>query len=555
MTTGFDNISLGVLSSTNHNGYRNIAIGTAALASGSIYAPTNNVAIGFNALTNAQNCDGNFALGAQSLGACSTGSNNFMAGYFSGGAVTTGNYNSGLGYGSLNTITTGERNNGIGLGCGGGITTGSNNTFLGDSTAATGDYSYSTALGAGVTVTASNQIKIGTSLETTYIDGSFVVQKVQAANIRITDAIIANSNNTLVPTTAYVYRMIRTDDTLNNIALGDQAGELYTTGYNNISICGQANRLMTTGYDNISLGYLASTNHNGHRNVAIGTNTMSSSGLSTPNNCVAIGYSTMSNATNCTNNIAVGPLSLNSCSTGSNNIAMGYLSGGSITTGLFNCGLSYQALNTVTTGQYNIGVGVNSGAGIISGSYNTFLGDSTVATGDYSYSTALGAGVSVTGNNQIKIGRSQDTTYVDGSFIVQNVQAGNININGNIQVGTKYYPMLMSPGNINAATNWQTTPPAVFYGIQAFSITATTALTLPLSTSADVPDGLRIKFRRIGGTVTQVFNVIASTGDSVVATNSIGITSAGTSATLVPASTYEAEIYLSKTRKIWYCML
>jgi hypothetical protein len=217
--------------------------------------------------------------------------------------------------------------------------------------------------------------------------------------------------------------------------------------------------------------------------------------------------------------------------------------------------MGYGALNTITTGERNNGLGVGVGGNIITGSYNTFLGDSTGAFSDYSYCTALGAGVQCTASNQIKIGTSLETTYIDGSFVVQNVQAGNININGNIQVGTKYFPMLMSPGNINAATNWNSTPPAVFYGIQAFSITATTALTLPLSTSADVPDGLRIKFRRIGGTVTQVFNVIASTGDQVVATNAIGLTAAGTSATLVPASTYQAELYLSKNRKIWYCML
>jgi hypothetical protein len=240
---------------------------------------------------------------------------------------------------------------------------------------------------------------------------------------------------------------------------------------------------------------------------------------------------------------------------------VGFLSGGSITTGLFNCGISYQALNTVTTGQYNNGMGVNCGAGITTGSYNTFLGDSTGASGNYSYCMALGAGVVCTGNNQIKIGRSFETTYIDGSFVAQNVQASNIQISGNIQisnniiVGTQYYPMMMNPTNIGAATNWNSTPPAIWYGIQGFSISATTAITLPLSTSANVPNGLRIKFRRVGGTVTQILTVIASTGDQIMGTNAVALTSAGTSVTIVPASTYQAEIYLNKTSKIWYCML
>jgi hypothetical protein len=193
MTTGYENVSIGVQSSLNHNGFRNIAIGIGALSSQIGYIPTNNVAIGYSALANAQNCDGNFALGASSLLNCSIGGNNFMGGYLSGGAITTGSYNNGIAYGALNTITTGDRNCGIGVGCGGGILTGSRNTFLGDSTSATGDFSDSTALGSNAVVSASNQIVIGTKNENIMIKGCQYIQgtaPVQTGSFTISASLI-----------------------------------------------------------------------------------------------------------------------------------------------------------------------------------------------------------------------------------------------------------------------------------------------------------------------------------------------------------------------------
>jgi hypothetical protein len=119
-------------------------------------------------------------------------------------------------------------------------------------------------------------------------------------------------------------------------------------------------------------------------------------------------------------------------------------------------------------------------------------------------------------------------------------------------VGTQYFPMLMNPTNITAATDWNSTLPTAFYGQQGFSITATVNITLPLSTNVNVPDGLRIKFRRVGGTA-QILNATASTGDTIFANNALTATAAGTAVPLVAAAAFWGEIYLNKTTKVWYC--
>jgi hypothetical protein len=120
--------------------------------------------------------------------------------------------------------------------------------------------------------------------------------------------------------------------------------------------------------------------------------------------------------------------------------------------------------------------------------------------------------------------------------------------------GTQYFPMLMNPTNITGAVNWNTSLPTAFYGIQGFSLTASSTLTLPLATNINVPDGLRIKFRRVGGTTTTQLNAQSSTGDSIVGVNTVTVTAAGTTVVLISGSTYQGEIYLNKTTRVWYVM-
>ena len=113
-------------------------------------------------------------------------------GVFQSGNTSTAN-SVGIGYGSLNTcqstsntavgyyalptLTSGSNNTAIGKEAGGinggiGVITGSNNTFVGaNATVASGGsaFSNSTAIGSGSTITASNQVVLGTSSESVVI--------------------------------------------------------------------------------------------------------------------------------------------------------------------------------------------------------------------------------------------------------------------------------------------------------------------------------------------------------------------------------------------------
>lgn len=119
-------------------------------------------------------------------------------------------------------------------------------------------------------------------------------------------------------------------------------------------------------------------------------------------------------------------------------------------------------------------------------------------------------------------------------------------------VGTQYLPMIMNPTNITAAVNWNTTLPATFYGMQGFTQTATYNITLPLLSNPNVPDGLRIMFRRVGGTVTFALNAVASTGNTIMGKNSVTATAAGTAVVIVAASAYSGELYGNKTLGRWF---
>jgi hypothetical protein len=141
-------------------GYQNIAIGSGALSNLSILYK--NIAIGTSAGSNVVGGE-NIAIGDGALfGSAATPSN--------------GNYNTAIGNGALSSNTTGSNNVALGWQAGQAgtaNTTGSNNTYVGyQAKANANNYSNSTAIGSGATITSSNSIMLGTSTEKVYIAGN-----------------------------------------------------------------------------------------------------------------------------------------------------------------------------------------------------------------------------------------------------------------------------------------------------------------------------------------------------------------------------------------------
>jgi len=64
---------------------------------------------------------------------------------------------------------------------------------------------------------------------------------------------------------------------------------------------------------------------------------------------------------------------------------------------------------------------------------------------------------------------------------------------------------------------------------------------------------LKIKFRRVGGTLATALQAVCSTGDTIFGNNALVASAAGTAVILVTSSAYFGELYLNKTLKIWYC--
>ncbi len=173
-TTGYSNTANGINSLyLNIGGYANTANGFEVLYKNiDGYANT-----GYGANSLYSNTTGlyNTANGVSSLYSNTSGQFNTAIGYESLFYNTTGSSNTANGVSSLNNTTNGSSNTAIGGNAGYNNISGSNNTFLGANTDVSHNsipyYNNSTAVGYGAIIDASNQIVLGTSLETVKIPG------------------------------------------------------------------------------------------------------------------------------------------------------------------------------------------------------------------------------------------------------------------------------------------------------------------------------------------------------------------------------------------------
>lgn len=187
LTTGHDLISIGA--------------GAFSFATGA----SDSVGIGTNALQNATDGVENFGLGNSALSHLTTGSYNtavsvlsmsytngdgsvgigryaminntnsqfdVMIGFFAGVSTNLSSYNTGIGAYTAGSLVGGTNCTFVGASSGSGIINATSTTCIGSGSGASADYSYSTAIGYNAQITSNNQIKIGTSSETTAIAGN-----------------------------------------------------------------------------------------------------------------------------------------------------------------------------------------------------------------------------------------------------------------------------------------------------------------------------------------------------------------------------------------------
>ena len=193
-TTGSQNCAFGENAlGLNTSGYLNCAFGIGALYNNT--AGNNNNAFGYQSLANANQSSvvSNNAFGNYTLQTMTSGFDNSAFGHYTLAAnnstgnsgfgayclsSSTGNQNCAVGYYTLDNSTNTSRNTAIGSYAGNSALTPSYCTFLGgytDFDVSSNNYSYSTAVGYGAIIDASNQIMLGRSTETVQIPGALTV--------------------------------------------------------------------------------------------------------------------------------------------------------------------------------------------------------------------------------------------------------------------------------------------------------------------------------------------------------------------------------------------
>ena len=213
-----------------------------------------------------------------------------------------------------------------------------------------------------------------------------------------------------------------------NVGLGYQALYTNSSGANNVAIGSDALRSNTTASNNVAIGY-----HTLYNTKPV---TNEDGTITTPNDNTAVGTEALGYNTSGYNNTAVGRYATYSMTTGNQNTSVGMYSLYSNLYGVNNTSIGYDSLSHITSGNNNVAIGVSAGTSgkNDSGGYLmtncfqcTFLGGDTFSTGNWSYSTAIGWGATISGDNQIVLGTSSETVYMNNRLYFAN---NNVDIGG-----------------------------------------------------------------------------------------------------------------------------
>jgi thermitase len=219
-----------------------------------------------------------------------------------------------------------------------------------------------------------------------------------------------------------------------NLTMGPQGGDP-KLGNHNSAVGFQSLNANTTGWDNVALGDTALTfNTSGFYNSAVGAGACEHTTTGIMNTC--IGASALLTATTANYNIAVGTASAYQLSSGTENVMIGYESGYHATTGSRNIFIGSGTDYYLTTGVNNIAIGEYALDDNVSGSSN-------IALGSYAGKNQTGSNVLIIDNqNRANSAAESANAIVYGTMAPNstsqslNVNAGTINLNGNVTVGT-----------------------------------------------------------------------------------------------------------------------
>ena len=446
-TVGKHNNAFGYESLKNNiDGEYNIAVGTRSLNlnTGGDF----NVAIGYYSLYRANNSHRNTSIGAYSqrnarnnsttgnsfntsVGYASlygpttgtSGTENVALGAYSLYHTSSGNFNAAVGTNSLNELTIGSANTAVGQHSLRHNKAGSYSTAIGYSSqywateTTTNFTTFNTSVGAFSMMATEGAPLIGTkNTAVGYAAGKEM--NTGEENTAVGSSALNYNTEGSYNTAIGAFTLDSADAADFNTAVGCAALYATTTGDNNTAVGSSSFRLNKSGSGNCGLGLYSGYNtdsgsmntamgldalfHNisGQENVAIGV--AGGKGIRGSYN-VAVGGFAMEASVDFDLSTAVGYFALNQCKGGMNTAvggeALRYANGTGTTPGYEgqteNTAIGYGAGRGLTTAQYSTFLGAF--AGDNSGNYNncTYVGYNTVASGD----------------NQIRLGYSGQTTY------------------------------------------------------------------------------------------------------------------------------------------------
>jgi hypothetical protein len=391
--TGHDNICIGATSLESlTTGSNNCCVGTDA--GQAIDTGSRNCIFGDLAGQTLQSGSGNCIYGSSGLRILVAGDQNVVVGTDAGTNTTASNRSITIGYLANNQVTDTTYDDSVAIG----------------SSASNNNFSNSVAIGTNSLNTSANQVRLGTATETVSCPGD----------------VSLGGDLILAPAT-----QIQWDPTNRNYMINEDLPKSLTTGSDNVAMGKSAINVVTSGGGNIGLSTNAGSNiTTGSENICLGKN--SGLGIELNNLNIAIGTDAIST----------------------------YVAGSNIR---YNIGIGYQALKAVTTnitsGLENVAIGYNSGISVTTGQRNTFIGSSTGATtttagettaigynadcGNFLSSTAIGSGAVCTANNQIRLGKSNQTVSCPGTLTFKMASDNNN--------GTYYIPFSKVAGGTESA--------------------------------------------------------------------------------------------------------
>ncbi len=421
LTQGDNNIAIGNAAmgalSTTDGSDKNIAIGNWAMDGVSSLAATENVFIGHNS-------GGGSWTGTLSQKNVAIGNATMT------GAMNDASDNVAIGYNALTAATTGDDNVIIGSGAAVSLTTGKENVVVGSGAYATANTSenYGVAIGfeaAKLLDGIDNVTAVGHSALSTMVavDGNTALG-FEAGKVT------TGGYNTYI---GFKSGKGASGADANNTAVGHLSLTAITDGAYNTVLGAEAGEALTTGDENVFIGLNAGdSTTNVDKAVIIGSNAAGAVMASGADGAVAVGYKALSALTSGSGNTAVGYEALDAEDAGSASTAVGHQALGSQNndTG-YNTAVGWTAGDGIVAGYANTLIGAESGTtgtnDLTSGIQNVLIGQATsVSASGATNQIVIGRGAAGQADNSVTLGNADVTDVYMGSDSGAKVRCGVI---------------------------------------------------------------------------------------------------------------------------------